>query len=69
MLKRDKTPKSGRRVKFDASAIRSEGHALRKYANIKKKEYNEGKWLMKLHQMFDNDGQFQMEEFDRDLYQ
>ncbi len=53
MLKKANTPRSTlKRVKFDASSIRSEGRALHKYANLKRKEHNEGRWLQKLDQMF-----------------
>ena len=53
LLKKSGRSKSKKHVKFDASAIKGEGHELRKYANIKKEEYNEGKWLKKLDQMFE----------------
>jgi len=63
LLKKTRTPKSGKHVKFDASAIRSEGHALRRYANAKMKEYNEGRWLRKLNELFkeNNDKEFNKE--------
>ena len=39
-------------MKFDVTCIKSEGRALHKYANNKRLEYQEGRWLHKLDQMF-----------------
>ncbi len=52
LKKGNRTPRLHKKVKFDATSIKSEGRALRKYADVKMKEYNEGRWLQRLGSMF-----------------
>lgn len=65
MKKNSITPRLSKgHVKFDASSIKSEGRALHKYTNLKRKEHNEGKWLNKLDNMFVIKPKIQDENYD-----